>query len=226
MRLPLLVGLIMVTSNLNGQDLKNPFYQDTITVMTDKCRQEIIQANSDFEKNAFVIELQKPIPFTDTQQKVLYERYGIHSAYQVGLFSPNNDCYNLHLKTLIKSKWKYDIFKTSKSIADSLDKIGLGDQQAQFRTGDNEFYTFIKTNISNRIKKKLKHGNLKTLYINVDISETGGADNVKVLNSINYEDVEIEILTLVKGKHLWIPKTDNGKGTKTWIVYSVKIEDL
>lgn len=226
MRLPLLLGLTILTSNLAGQDLKNPFYQDTITLMTDKCRQEITQANSDFEKNKFVVELQRPIPFTDTQQKVLFERYGIRTAYQVGLFSPNNDCYNFHLKTLIKSKWRYDIFKISKSTADSLDKIGLGDQQAQFRTGDNEFCTFIKSNLSNVTKKKLKHDILTTLYLNVYISETGDADNVKILNSMNYGNVEIEILSLVKGKQLWIPKTDNGKGTKTWIVYSVKIEDL
>jgi hypothetical protein len=215
-----------MATNLRGQELKNPFYQDTITVMTDKCREEIIQADSDFEKNTFVIELEKPIPFTDTQQKVLLERYGIQTVFQTGLFSPNNDCYNFHLKTLVKSKWKRDIFKTSKSIADSLDKIGLGDQQAQLRTSDDEFYAFIKKNLSSRTKNKLKRGNLKTIYLEVEISETGDADNVKILDFISYGDVEIEILTLIKGKQLWIPKTDNGKGTKTWIVYPVKIADL
>jgi hypothetical protein len=195
-------------------------------VMTDKCKEEINQANSDFEKSSFVIELQKPIPFTDTQQKILFEHYGILTAYQVGLFSPNNDCYNFHLKTLVKSKWKHDVFRTSKSIADSLDKIGLGDQQARFGTGDNDFYSFIKTNLSKKSKKKLKDGDLKTLYIQVDISETGDTDNVRILNSISWGHIEIEILTLVKGKQLWTPETDNGKGIKTWVIYPIKIEDL
>lgn len=226
MRFSILLGLIITTINLVGQDLKNPFYQDTITVMTDKCREEINRASSDFEKNTFVIELEKPIPFTDTQQKVLFENYGIQTAYVVGLFSPNNDCYNFHLKTLTKSKWSHDIFKMSKTIADSLDKKGLGDQQAQFRTGEGDFYTFIKSNLSNKAKKILKRSNLKTLYIKVDISEKGDTDNVKILNSINYGEIEIEILTSVKDKKLWTPKTDNGKGIKTWIIYPIKIEEL
>src|SRR5687767_9852723 len=96
MRFSILLGLTVMTSNLVGQDLKNPFHQDTITVMSDKCREEINQANSDFEKGLYVIELKKPIPFTDTQQKILFENYEIQTSYRVGLFSPNHDCYNFH----------------------------------------------------------------------------------------------------------------------------------
>lgn len=142
-----------MTSNLVGQDLKNPFYQDTITVISDKCIEEINQANSDFEKGLYVIELAEPIPFTDTQQKILFENYGIETSYSVGLFSPNHDCYNFHLKSLAKEKWKHDIFKKSKSIADSLDKFGHGDQQANFKSRDGDFYNFIKTNLSEKAIK-------------------------------------------------------------------------
>lgn len=226
MRYSILTSLILITADVVGQGGKNPFYRDTITVVTEKCRLEINRAMSDYEKNVFVIELEKPIPFTDTQQKILYEKYGIQTAYRSGLISPNYDCYNFHLKTLAKEKWRHDIFKRSKTIADSLDKIGVGDRQVKFRSGHGEFDNFIKTNLSRKTLKELQEQHeMQTMYVKVDISETGDVDNVKIANSLNFGDIELEILKLLKGKQLWIPETDNGIGVKTWIIYPVKVDD-
>ena len=220
-----LFGLFIMTSNLHGQDLKNPFLQDSITVTSDKCQKEINRADLDFEKNLFVIQLEKPVPFTDTQQKILFELYGVHSSFSTGLFAPNYDCYNFHLKTLAKSKWRHDIFRKSKLIADSLDKIGLGDRQVEFKNGSDELMALLRANISEKSRMKLKHDRLKTLFIKVYISEKGTAENVRIVNSINHGDVEIEILAVVKDKQLWTPKTDDGKAIKTWIIYPVELDD-
>ncbi len=225
LRYAFLIGVILTSIDLLGQGSNNPFYHDTITVMTEKCRKEIDQATLDFEKKVFVIELEVSVPFNDTQQRVLHETYGIEVSYSSRLLSPNHDCYNFHLKTLVKEKWKHDVFKKSKSIADSLDKSGLGDRDLQFRTGHDNFSNFIKTNLSPGTVRMLSKQKVKTLDVKVDISETGDAENIEILNSAHFGDVEIEMLNLLRGKQLWIPKTDNGIGAKTQIIYPLKVGD-
>lgn len=225
MKYILILEIFLTASRLLGQG-QNPFYQDTITVVSDKCNEELKKAQIDFDNGTYVIELRKPIPFSDTQQKVLSNQYSVNVVFKDGLMVPNHDCYNYHLKSLAKQKWRRDIFKRSKFTADSLDKLGLGDQGARFKF-KGDFWEFLKNNLSTDSKRAIRQiKDLKTLYIMLDISENGFTDNVRIINSLHYGKIELEILELVKGKELWIPKKDDGKGIKTWIIYPIEIEQM
>jgi hypothetical protein len=225
MKLIVIFGLIICSVYLPGQ-AQNPFYQDTITNVSEKCNDEIKKAEIDFMNQRFVIALTRPIPFTDTQQKILLVNYGIYTVYKDGIMSPNHDCYNFYLKTLAKQKWGHDIFKKSKWIADSLNSSGLGDQEANFK-GKGDFRDYLLENLSAPLKRKLRDiKDTKTIYVKVDISEDGHTDNIRIINSLHLGDIELEVLKFVEGKELWIPKRDDGRGIKTWIIYSIDIEGI
>jgi hypothetical protein len=225
MKYLLIFGVFVSASKLLAQDA-NLFYQDTITAVSDKCDQELEKANNDFNNGTYVIELRKPIPFSNTQQKVLSDRYGVIVVFTDGLMSPNHDCYNYHLKTLAKQKWNHDIFKRSKFLADSLDRLGFGDQEANFKDKGG-FAEFLKRNLCNNSKTIIRQiKDERELYIKVDISEEGYADNVAIINSLHFGEIEIEILDLVKGIKLWVPKKDDGQGIKTTIIYSIAVKEM
>ena len=114
----------LIHFNLYGQQNDfNVFKSYVPDSSNDLCLIEMKNATRDFKANKFILKLSKPVPFSNTQQRILKSEYHIIAEYPDIFFE---SCYNFQIKSLLNEKYSVNVINVTKLKADSLDIVGLG----------------------------------------------------------------------------------------------------
>ncbi|MFH6603017.1 hypothetical protein ACEZ3G_05975 [Maribacter algicola] len=184
------------------------------------------QAELDLKADLAILKLEKPIPFSDTQKKVIEREFRIKTEYPIPFIE---SCYNHQLKVLLSEKHNIDFLKYTLKIADSIDRSGNGNSNEKLIIEENSIQEYIQNHISKKQKRFLrkKYGR-ENLYLALQIDITGRSwfyslsrpelDVSKPIaqNARSGEQfMEPIIYELVNGKKLFRPRVRNGIPEKT-----------
>lgn len=190
------------------------------------CLDQMEKAELDFNIDSAVLQLKKPVPFSDTQKKVIENKYGIKAIYPDFYFP---DCYNYRLLELLSEKHNTDFLNLTLKIADSIDQSGNGNSNEKLIIKEQSIQEYIQNNISKKQKRSLrkKYGS-ENLYLALQIDVTGKSwyyslsrpeldvSKSMVENASGAEQImEPIVYELVNGKKLFRPRIQNGIPVKT-----------
>ncbi len=228
MRIVTIFFLFFSINTLNGYCQKkhidyikifDPFKPDSSNTY---CISEMNRAIIDFESDNYVLQLEKPGSYSNTQKKVLEKYYNIHAKYPEFYIE---NCYNYYLKILINKKFGFDVLSKSMVEADSLDEIGLGNKKVEFiyKEGPNAYFLSCLTKKESKYLQK-KYGSNR-IYYRIEIDENGACN----ISGINYKGSIIlrkEPLfnKYFDNKKLFNPRIVEGIPEKTWWVVPIQFK--
>ncbi|AHM63176.1 hypothetical protein D770_24655 [Flammeovirgaceae bacterium 311] len=209
---------LLLSNSLWAQD-NGLFFKSFEPDSTDKaCKEEMMLAENDFLSNNYTLKL-KPSLHSKTQQKVLKSDFGVNVTLLEHFFE---DCYNSHLKALLRKHFGMDVLERTSTKADSLDNAGAGNRNQQFKPAGLDFREYLIQTLTQqelaRLSMKYKGA---LLYIQLDIIASGVC-TVREIN-INSKRLQDPIISAaLDGKELYYPRIEDGQAVATWMAYPVR----
>lgn len=167
------------------------------------CEFAIINARNDFSSNHFTLH-SNAFSGNCSYCAVLKKDYNINWRFTSDLFSKEYyHCYDSVMSKELIEKYKYDIFKSAKLKADSLEQTDNWISSAEFIGGEQELLKFILTKLT--IDSTDFTDGIKTkLYIEFEIDSTGKVVNPIIIKGIG-EKTDKKVIEIINEMPNWKP---------------------
>ena len=141
------------------------------------CKKELVLAKRAFRNNNYTIQFAKPIPYSNTSQKILKDSFNVQIEYPELFFE---SCYNYFLKQEVIMKFNKDIFLIAQNLADSIDESGKGSSMFQFIAGES-IDGYIRSQLKNSERKQLKKKySAGKIFVSLKINSDGTCTLLKL----------------------------------------------
>jgi hypothetical protein len=192
-----------------------------------ECEKGKEEAMNDFQKDDFGLYFYGlPNPRFNNWVRLMREEYKLKVRGGGDIIDVEGDCYNKIMNQKIKEKFGKNAFKRIEEKLDSLYEIGLGDRNAEFQGGEEEFLKYIYCNLKDDLFHK--EDDIPLIAVKIIIDESGMVQEieVKLRKYIAEDDTKFEanVIGVLKNMPKWIPAIKNKSPIKYGFIMPIRFD--